>query len=110
MYHLFFLNKRSLRGRTGQCAGDIKRICVDNGLRHEIIITSSIFDLKDSVMGFESHEDAVYYAVGGDGTFQVLANIVNLENAVLQYLPYYRRIGLRFYFPTCNISRLLHGG
>ena len=88
MYHLFFLNKRSLRGRTVKCAGEIKRICTDNGLRHEIIITDSIFELKESVTRFEPQKDAVYYAVGGDGTFQVLANAVNLENSVLQYLPY----------------------
>ena len=88
MHHLFFLNKRSLRGRTGKCADEIKRICADNGLRHEIIITDSIVGLNDSVSRFASQKDAVYYAVGGDGTFQVLANAVNLETAVLQYLPY----------------------
>ena len=88
MYHLFFLNKKSLRGRTDKCRDDIQHICVDNGLRYEIIITDNIFDLKDSVIKYESHKDAVYYAVGGDGTFQVLANLVNLENTIIQYLPY----------------------
>ena len=88
MYHVFFLNKKSLRGRTKKCREDIERICAGNGLRYEIFITESISDLKKRVKQCKGYEDAVYYAVGGDGTFQTLVNAVDLDNTVLQYLPY----------------------
>jgi len=86
--HLFFLNKTSLRNKLGKCAEDISRICESNGLRHELYITESIPDLRSKVDGCKAYDEAVYYAVGGDGTFQALVNAVDLSSAVLQYLPY----------------------
>ena len=86
--HLFFINKKSLRGRTDKCRADIERVCFDNSLLYEIVITESITDLKNKVEQCRAYTNAVYYAVGGDGTFQALVNAVDLDNAMLQYLPY----------------------
>jgi diacylglycerol kinase family enzyme len=44
--------------------------------------------MQSKVQKSKTSTEAVYYAVGGDGTFQSLVNAVDLENAVLQYLPY----------------------
>ena len=88
MHHLFFVNKNSLRGRLDRCREDIDRICINNDLHYEIIVTGSIDDLRSKARRYKENADVVYYAVGGDGTFQALVNAVDLENAVLQYLPF----------------------
>jgi len=44
--------------------------------------------MRSKVQSCEAHSDAVYYAVGGDGTLQSLVNSVDLENTVIQYLPF----------------------
>ncbi|MDR2586500.1 MAG: hypothetical protein LBC84_09870 [Prevotellaceae bacterium] len=86
--HQFFLNKNSLGKRTRKCHEGIECICVDNGLNYKIVVTESIADLKNKVGQCKECEGLVYYAVGGDGTFQSLVNSVDLENSVLQYLPF----------------------
>lgn len=88
MFHIFFLNEKSLGGRLDVCGEDIKRICTDNGLGYKVFVTKSISDLKDKVEQCKEYKDAVCYAVGGDGTFQTLVNAVDLDNSVIQYLPY----------------------
>ena len=88
MFHIFILNEKSLRGRLYNCREDIKGICENNGLHYKTVTTRSVEELKYEVKQYAAHDNVVYYAVGGDGTFQVLVNAVDLENAVLQYLPY----------------------
>jgi diacylglycerol kinase family enzyme len=77
-----------LRGKLETCAGDIRQICDNNGLRHEIITTKSISDLREKVTRYAAHRDAVYYAAGGDGSFQALVNAVDLNSCTIQYLPF----------------------
>jgi len=86
--HLFFINEVSLNKNLDVCINNIRSICENNSLEYEIITTKSISDLKSKVQKNNEYVDSVYYAVGGDGTFQSLVNAVDLGNAVLQYLPY----------------------
>jgi diacylglycerol kinase family enzyme len=44
--------------------------------------------MQSKVDACKAYENAVYYAVGGDGTFQALVNAVDLEKSVIQYLPF----------------------
>jgi diacylglycerol kinase (ATP) len=88
MFHAFFLNEKSLRGRIDQCGGDIRRVCAKHGLEYELFVTRSIADLQAKTEQCRAREEAVYYAVGGDGTFQALVNAVDLRHTTLQYLPY----------------------
>ena len=86
--HLFFINGSSLGKKLDSCVRDINDICLNNGLEYRVFITDSIPDMQAKVQDFKAYADAVYYAVGGDGTFQSLVNAVDLENVLLQYLPY----------------------
>jgi len=88
MHHLFVLNKSSLGRKFKSCTNDIKKICINNSLSYEIIATKSIIELNDKLRRYNTNSNAVYYAVGGDGTFQSLVNAVDLKKCVLQYLPY----------------------
>ena len=88
LIHLFFVNKVSLGKKLDSCVGDIKGICESNGLQYKLFMTDSIADMQAMVQKSESYADAVFYAVGGDGTFQSLVNAVDLDKAVLQYLPF----------------------
>jgi diacylglycerol kinase family enzyme len=88
MYHAFLLNENSLRDRLAACGGDIKAICEANGLDYALYTTKNLDDLRAAVEQCGARENAVYYAVGGDGTLQALVNAVDLGNSVIQYLPY----------------------
>ena len=88
MNHLFFINKVSLGNRFDKCYKEIKGICDKHCLQYEIIATESTKELEQVKDKFKQYENAVYYAVGGDGTFQALVNTVDLKNNVFQYLPY----------------------
>ena len=88
MLHLFFLNEKSLRGKLENCKSEIMSICDQHDLAYEIIVTQSIAELKEKTEQYKAQSNSVYYAVGGDGTFQALVNSVDLKSSVLQYLPY----------------------
>jgi len=88
MVHLFIVNRDSLGSKLDKCIGNITNICDSNALQYKVFITDSIQDMQAKVHSCKAYENAVYYAVGGDGTFQPLVNAVDLDNVVLQYLPY----------------------
>jgi len=88
LIHLFFINQTSLRGKLEKCLSDIKYICDSNGLQYDLFTTDSISDMQSKVDKCKIYTDAVFYAVGGDGTLQALVNAVDLDKCVLQYLPF----------------------
>jgi len=82
------MNKVSLGNRFERCYKEIKDICEKHCLQYEIIATESIKELELATDKCKQYENTVYYAVGGDGTFQALVNAVDLKSNVFQYLPY----------------------
>ena len=91
MKHIFIVNKKSLGNRMVSCMRAINNICGSNKLTYDIWITESIEELKAYITQHSKKYytgDSVFYAVGGDGTFNCLVNTVNLSNHIVQYLPF----------------------
>jgi len=88
MVNIFVLNENSLKNKMYSCVENITDVCDRNDLPHIFLRTKSIEDLKKQIAPFNGSEEAVLYAVGGDGTLQALVNSVDLSTTTLQYLPY----------------------
>lgn len=90
MLNVFILNKNTLKSDNNKICENISKICIDNGLNFKILMTESIEELRNKISYLKEKNlnDVVFYAVGGDGTFQSLVNEVDLTKTILQYLPF----------------------
>jgi len=86
MKHIFILNTRA-----GECNFDLQnklaRVCSLMGLDYQLVGTNSVDTMREYVQRFKN-EDAIIYAVGGDGSVNFVLNELVGGKASLGIIPF----------------------
>src|SRR5205814_2544695 len=82
-----FVNSVAGGGRARSYLGRIQRLFESFHVHAQFAMTNSAAELESSVQNAISQRQRVLFAMGGDGTFQALANAVFGAEALLGILP-----------------------
>ena len=79
MKHIFIVNPIAGRGKHQEkIVGKIKTACERGGYSFEILYTNGPGDAEKIAPTYPLDEDARFYAIGGDGTFNEMINGIML--------------------------------
>jgi len=84
---IVFVNSVAGGGRTRSYLGRIQKLFESLHVRAQFALTNSAAELESSVQNAISQGQRVLFAMGGDGTFQALANAAFGAEALLGILP-----------------------
>ena len=86
MKHIFVVNKNAKNGKNTTIVEKIHNSCKLLGLDFKICITETTNDLKNIVAMYKT-ENNIIYAVGGDGTINLVLNELVGGNSSLGIIP-----------------------
>jgi diacylglycerol kinase (ATP) len=84
---IVFVNSVAGGGRTRSCLSQIQKLFESFHVHAQFAMTNSAAELESSVQNAISQGQHVLFAMGGDGTFQALANAAFGAEALLGILP-----------------------
>src|SRR5258708_2997448 len=82
-----FVNSAAGGGRASSYLGRMQKLFESFQVHAKFVMTNSAAELESSARNSISHGQRVLFAMGGDGTFQALANAAFGTGALLAILP-----------------------
>src|SRR2546430_8824769 len=82
-----FVNSVAGGGRARSCLSPIQKLFESFHVDAQFVMTNCAAELEASAQGAISHGQRTLFAMGGDGTFQALANATFGADVVLGVLP-----------------------
>jgi len=82
-----FVNPLAGAGRVGDYLSEVREVFHSRKIPAEFLLTDSPYDLESRARGAIADGRRLLFAMGGDGTFQALVNIVFGSDVLLGFLP-----------------------
>lgn len=86
MQHIFLINKKS-RGVYFDLENKLYKLCKNENMDFKIVITEHINTMKEYARNYKN-QNAIVYAIGGDGTLNIVLNELVGGKAKLGILPF----------------------
>jgi diacylglycerol kinase (ATP) len=85
---MVFVNSKAGGGRAPSHLGQIQKLFESNQVKAQFVMTNSAAELERSAQEAILQRQRAFFAMGGDGTFQALANAAFGTDALLGVLPF----------------------